>query len=42
MKRVHGESAARTGWKSAVFIVLAFLADIPINIGARALLFALT
>jgi hypothetical protein len=36
---VYGETAARTAWKSAAFMTLAFMADIPFNIGARALMF---
>jgi hypothetical protein len=42
LRRVYGEAVGRTLGKAAAFLVLAFLADIPINIGARALLFALT
>lgn len=38
--RVYGETARRTAWKSAAFLVLAFIADIPFNVGARALMFA--
>jgi Protein of unknown function (DUF3667) len=42
LRRVYGEPAGPTIGKCAAFLILAFLADVPINIAARALLLTLT